>query len=215
MNSVACYLIRDLLPLVVDGIASEETTQTVQDHLACCAECKKEYEQLQQELVLPQNTDIRCESAHVLQEIKQSLKWKKITVAVSSVLVTLILVVSGYMVFENVGVVHDFFDPMIHASIRNNDTTDWQELQLYTTPQGTDTTDILQFDSLFYEKKVVNHANSDAPVLLRVLDEGGNIVLEELEIQPGTSESLKQLKHNQKYHVEVRTSGETIFLNFV
>lgn len=214
MSKIDCYLIRDLLPLVVDGITSEETTKAVQEHLECCASCKKEYEQLQQELVLPQNTDIRCESAKALQAIKYHLRWKRIALAVSSVLVTVVLVISGYLVFQNVGVVHDFFDPMIHASIRSNDTTDWQEVKWDITPTGSDTTDTLQIDSMFYQKNMVSDANSDAPILLRVRNTDGSMVLDAVEIQPGESVSLKELKRNTEYRIEIKTTGKDIFLNF-
>lgn len=214
MSKIDCYLIRDLLPLVVDGITSEETTKAVQEHIECCASCKKEYEQLQQELVLPQNADIRCESAKALQAMKYHMRWKRIALAISSVLVTVVLVVSGYLVFQNVGVVHDFFDPMIHASIRNNDTTDWQEVKWDITPTGNDTTDTLHIDSVFYQKNMVNDANSDAPILLRVRNTDGSMVLDAVEVQPGESISLKELKRNKEYRIEIKTTGKDIFLNF-
>lgn len=214
MNKIPCPLIQDLLPLVVDGIAQEATIQTVQEHLSDCEACQKEYEQLKQKLVLPQNTDVRCESAHMLLEMKRHLLWKRIAIAVSSVLVTCVVVVSGYMVFENVGMVHNFFAPHIYTRIRNNQTNDWQALQFDVTFNGAEQTNTLNFDNIFYTKQVVNDANSDAAIDLRVLDTEGNIVLDEIQIQPGTAQSLDELKRNTEYHLEVKTTGEDVFLNF-
>lgn len=41
---IGCELIRDLLPLYVDGICSKESARLVETHLDACAECKKQYE---------------------------------------------------------------------------------------------------------------------------------------------------------------------------
>lgn len=41
---ITCELIRDLLPLYVDGICSKESARVVEAHLDECAECKKQYE---------------------------------------------------------------------------------------------------------------------------------------------------------------------------
>jgi len=39
-----CYLIRDLLPLYIEGDCSPETNRAVQEHLNRCKECKSDYE---------------------------------------------------------------------------------------------------------------------------------------------------------------------------
>ncbi|MCM1330008.1 MAG: zf-HC2 domain-containing protein [Ruminococcus sp.] len=41
-----CEIIRDLLPLCADGVASAETAAAVEEHLAGCAECGKIYEKM-------------------------------------------------------------------------------------------------------------------------------------------------------------------------
>ena len=39
-----CNIIRDLLPLYVEDMVSEETTQFVKEHLTECKNCKEYYE---------------------------------------------------------------------------------------------------------------------------------------------------------------------------
>ena len=39
-----CDLIRDLLPLYVDGAASEESARAVEEHVAQCPECRQALE---------------------------------------------------------------------------------------------------------------------------------------------------------------------------
>lgn len=41
-----CKIIQDLLPLYADGIASEETSEAVREHIAECEECGKIYEKM-------------------------------------------------------------------------------------------------------------------------------------------------------------------------
>ena len=51
---VKCEVVRDLIPLVKDGIASEESEKLVLDHAAECAECRK----LLGEHDIPQISDV-------------------------------------------------------------------------------------------------------------------------------------------------------------
>lgn len=41
MTTYSCGLIRDLLPLYQDGVASEDSCRAVEDHLAVCATCRQ------------------------------------------------------------------------------------------------------------------------------------------------------------------------------
>lgn len=44
MNKISCNICKDLLPLVKDGIASEDSRLAVEAHVETCAECKRMYE---------------------------------------------------------------------------------------------------------------------------------------------------------------------------
>lgn len=46
MNKESCSLIKDLLPLYIDDLCSNESMKIIKNHLADCTECSKEYEQL-------------------------------------------------------------------------------------------------------------------------------------------------------------------------
>lgn len=52
-----CELIKDILPLYVDEVCSEESKKLVDEHLATCKDCKKEAEQMKSNLELPLNSD--------------------------------------------------------------------------------------------------------------------------------------------------------------
>ncbi|MBR6767089.1 MAG: hypothetical protein IKM02_03975 [Clostridia bacterium] len=79
---------------------------------------------------------------------------------------------------------------------------------------GLDKSDMLIFDSIFFSRKVTCDANSTAPATLRFLDAKGNIVLDSLEVSPGTSYSIDELSMNVPYIVEIKTEADFILLNF-
>lgn len=46
MLNISCNVILDLIPLVKDGVASDDSTIIVNDHIKICANCKSEFETL-------------------------------------------------------------------------------------------------------------------------------------------------------------------------
>ncbi len=213
MSKISCNAVRDLLPLYIDGVVSEETRSEVEKHLNECSECKNEYVLLKKEVVLPANPDLHSESANALKTMKHKLTKKKIAISVVSVLVTLALVIAGYFVVSEVGPVHNYVYPEMHAVVNNIQSDDWQPVMLYRDSAGAETTSTFVFDSVFYNKKIVNDGNSDSEVVIRVLDVNGNIVIDNLEVQPGHSASLDQLDDKKEYRIEAKITGDKVILN--
>ena len=202
MSEITCSVIKDLLPLYADGVVSEDTRRIVAEHLKNCADCREIYESMISQVAIP------IESAKPLKNFKQSWKKKKIVIALTSVIITLTIIGSGYLVYANVGVVHDFFSPKIWVNMRNEEpSADWQQLKIGESGY-------LNFDSIFYSKEIVLDANSSAEAVFRIFDQAGNLVLDNLALQPGTSVSLDSLERHTNYLIEVKTSGEAIFVNF-
>ena len=202
MSEITCSVIKDLLPLYADGVVSKDTRRIVAEHLENCADCREIYESMVSQVAIP------IESAKPLKNFKQSWKKKKIVIALTSVIITLAIVCSGYLVYANVGVVHDFFSPKIWVNMRNEEpSADWQQLKIGESGY-------LNFDSIFYSKEIVLDANSSAEAVFRIFDQAGSLVLDNLTLQPGTSVSLDSLERHTNYLIEVKTSGEAIFVNF-
>ena len=118
MSEITCSVIKDLLPLYADGVISEDTRLIVAEHLENCADCRKIYESMTSQVAIP------IESAKPLKNFKQSWKKKKIVIALTSVIITLTIICSGYLVYANVGVVHNFFSPKMLVNIRNEEPSD-------------------------------------------------------------------------------------------
>ena len=212
MKQMPCNLIKDLLPLYADGVVSEETAQIVANHLAECPDCQAEYEQMRQAIELPANPELREESVHALKQMKHHLKHKKLLISITSIVATVFLLWGGFLVYQNVGPVHDFFSPSIWVDMRDCETDDWMPLEFQVEFGGAATTDELNFDSIFFRHMVTNDHLS-APVQLRISEPDGSVVLE-TALDPAETISLDGLQRNHPYHVDFKTTGDNLFLIF-
>lgn len=90
MRDRICNIIRDLLPLYVDDVLSIDSKDFVESHLKDCSDCKKEYELMKEDLVIPrENRD------NSLKSIKKTLKSKKIKNIVLTIILTSIIIISS------------------------------------------------------------------------------------------------------------------------
>lgn len=49
MNDTKCFIIKDLLPLHIDGILSDETKEIVEEHLINCNSCRSYFDDIKNE----------------------------------------------------------------------------------------------------------------------------------------------------------------------
>lgn len=93
MNKISCDIIKDLLPLYVDGVCSENSKEIIEIHLADCDECKKYFELLTMELPEIEN-DNREDVAFldgVKRKIQKEVRINRLAAIVASVSVMIIL----------------------------------------------------------------------------------------------------------------------------
>lgn len=69
MNKITCNVIKDILPLYIDGVVSEDTQKIVDEHLAECSLCRDEMNKLKKTLVIPTNEKYNR---------RLSMYWKKV-----------------------------------------------------------------------------------------------------------------------------------------
>lgn len=201
MKNRDCSIVRDILPLYVDDVVSSDTRQFVEEHLSECVECKKEFELSTKTIdnVLS-HTD---EEAMILKKLRNKLNRKKYIVASISVFLTALIFITGIMVYQNVGVVHDYFSPTHTINMRDL-SNDWELVESN-----------FSFDSRFYSREVVNSANSDAFVSIRILDSNDNVVIEDLVIEPGIKVDVSELEYNMEYKIYIKSEASFMALNFV
>lgn len=209
MEKISCSIVKDLLPLYIEGILSEETAQAVELHLQTCENCKKDFEIMRQDFVFPSAPKIQEENERILNELKHQLKIKRILTGVVAVFVTIAVIISGYMVYTNVGAVYDFFTENNMVVLRDIHTGDtWKPLDI-------DGEEYLNYDRLICKKKMVVHIDSESAVTFRISDAEGNIVIDEQTLEPGEGASLKELKRNTDYKVEIKADGDFVMIRFV
>lgn len=208
MEKISCSIVKDLLPLYIDGILRKETEETVKAHLESCDACRKDYEVMTRELTMLSAPEVQEESKKTFIALKRRLRRRRILSAMIAAVITAVIVISVVLVYMNVEPVQDFFTQDIMVVIRDGETADvW-------TPVYIEENGYLTFDHLFCKKTVSLDANSDSGVMLRFLDTEGNVVLDSVSVLPGEKVSLKTLKKGTHYYVEMQTDGTDIFLRF-
>ena len=64
-----CAIVRDLLSTYSEGLTSEATTHWIEEHLADCRKCKREYENLQELMEME-----RLREAGIRKKFKRSMR---------------------------------------------------------------------------------------------------------------------------------------------
>lgn len=83
-----CNIIRDLLPLCAENIASDDSIEFVEKHLATCEACREEYERIKENEPIGAGGLQEDVSAMPLMKLRRKMRIKKIqTVAVTAFLV--------------------------------------------------------------------------------------------------------------------------------
>lgn len=59
MKKISCDIIKDILPLYLDGVVSNATKEMVEEHLSACNSCRKEAEIMKQDVILPATKNIQ------------------------------------------------------------------------------------------------------------------------------------------------------------
>ncbi len=72
MSKENCEIVRDLLPIYIDNVCSDESRRLVSEHLESCVECKRLYENMNSEIE-PTVPKIELDSGQVFRAIKK--KW--------------------------------------------------------------------------------------------------------------------------------------------
>lgn len=85
---IPCSIIRDLLPLYIEKMDSEETHSLIEEHLSSCDVCKNELEKMRLPSVISVDTDIMP-----LKKIKTYLQKRKIITVLLTIAVTLVVVI--------------------------------------------------------------------------------------------------------------------------
>ena len=94
MEKIDCNIIRDLLPLYEDNVASQETQELVRTHLVDCLDCREELRKMRTPISLPPAGDTEAVKRFLeYQEEVRRKQYRKIIriVAITAAIVTVLI----------------------------------------------------------------------------------------------------------------------------
>lgn len=199
-----CNIIKDLLPSYIDGICSEETAKAVEEHTEHCEECQRYIQMMKQPT---NNIQMMSKEVTVAKEPFKRINKKRRIQVIVAIAITFMMTIIGAFVVQEVGAVNEMFFPIEWGVVTvTDDMEEWESVKF------TDQNYII-FDSIFWDKEIVNHANNEKEVLLRITDDHGNVVIDEVQVPAGTSVKLEGLKRNEKYYIEIKASQGRFLIN--
>jgi hypothetical protein len=95
MNNNECNVARDLMPLLVDQVASEESRTLVEAHVADCVPCAQVYADMEAKVPEKMDTSEDNSFAAAMRQLRRTVGWHRMKVIVSSVVITLLLLAAG------------------------------------------------------------------------------------------------------------------------
>lgn len=93
---ISCNVIKDILPLYVDEVVSNDTKEMVEEHLAFCEDCKKEAELLQKDVDLSVSKKAKNAENKTFEYLKKWFQSKKLKTAVISVFLAVAVIFGTY-----------------------------------------------------------------------------------------------------------------------
>jgi len=222
MDNMKCCVARDLLPLYIDDVLSEETAALLQDHLEACEDCRREYRTLLKDVVMPTCQEVQEENSRVLKVFKSKWTVKKIFISVLSAFLGIAL----FFPIRNAVMESEWFSPTTWARagtvgqlyLGDLSNGEWTRLSFIKKNPFNNSTNYCEpyliFDNPFYEKRAINSANSATSVEMRVLDKEGNVILGPFTAEPGDPVSLSVLASGVEYMVEWKGDGDFYMFAF-
>jgi hypothetical protein len=95
----------------------------------------------------------------------------------------------------------------VHALINvTDDMKEWESVKFNDQ-------NYLIFDSIFWGKEITNDVNNEVDVFLRIKDEDGNVLIDEIKVPAGKSMKLDGLKRNKQYFFEIKAPQGSFLIN--
>ena len=92
-----CEMIRDLLPLYIDGLTSKESNQEIEKHLKNCEECQKYYQEMTGGIDnFSVITNEEIEDVNLIKKIKKKNRRKALGIFVGAFILSGVLMGVGF-----------------------------------------------------------------------------------------------------------------------
>ena len=95
-----CNVIKDILPLYVEGMLSEDSISFVEEHIADCPECKAFLEKIKAPSDISEDKSVFCEEAMPLKKAKKKFRVRNKILGLVYAILILIVIISAGFVFD-------------------------------------------------------------------------------------------------------------------
>lgn len=216
-----CSVIRDLLPLYLDEVCSEDTKKLVERHLAECADCRKMLEEMRREMALPKLSEEEQQEAKTPFKQIQKRERKRIFAAV---LATVAVLGSLYIWrLEWFDWLDRFIHPVYVSYVYITEVGAWEPVTInykeqpfsaYGSTYDGNCTERLEVpDHLLvrWRGSAVNGVDSAGPILMRVKNMEQELISEEIPLDAGEGVTIEQLKKGGEYYVEIKVEKAGVY----
>lgn len=158
MKEINCNVIRDILPLYLDNVVSQDTRELVEEHLQSCESCRKEAAEAGKDVVLNVSRETRTSEARILKKLKGYFLRKRVLLALFSAVAALAVAVGVYSILF----LPKFYVPYDsrRIEIKNIDGTLYA---LYDGGDGSCALDPMRAETADGEKMIVQFYYYDNP----------------------------------------------------
>ena len=182
MADITCNVVKDLLPLYVEDVLSDDSKKVVDDHISDCPECMDLYQKMKKPATHNLSAEKRSDGQEALKKIRRSIIKKRIITA----LITAACVAAIACSLFYVVVVHEKYIPYEEAALYVSDeairsnrnfykssgvyTPDGETLFMYMT-----TTMYTEFKRGGIETGWPINSRTDDALTMRIVDDNGNV----------------------------------------
>lgn len=127
--SKECSIVKDLLPLYVEDMVSEETATFIEEHLQSCTKCKELFDSMKESnsTVMNSDKDNTIDDVKIIKKINSKWLKKRLLIMISTILLTVGSLFAFWML-----------EPYFHSTI-----IDYGESEIYSDQDKDDAVDII------------------------------------------------------------------------
>ncbi len=199
MKDISCDIIKDLLPLYIDDICSEQSKHLIDDHVTNCEKCRKILESSRTNILSTQ-LDVTSTDENTLQNPFLKVKRKQRIQVAGAVIITVILMTILWLLIENIGFLNQrIFENKSYMVTINENNDVWTEIGQFKS------------SALLFKHRITNHANSAGGCHIRI-KKGNDLVLDDYYIENGESFSA-ELARGEEFTIEIMANEGQYFIN--
>lgn len=130
-------------------------------------------------------------------------KRRKIYLRILLPLFILLLLFTGYMLYQE--------NPQVHNVISPNST---YQIQLSARNRPVQIT-TFRLDNFLYKKEIINDSSSEHDIKIRIIDNDSHKLIDQVTIKPGKSKKINKIKYRKNYQLYVLGKPGQYFINII